>query len=82
MPTKVGRFPWTRDDGREVTRLRIRCDCGVVVDCVRDVNPCDCARDYNMSGQVLAPRHEWGEETGEHPSDLQFPIGSLPGDDW
>lgn len=29
-------------------------------------NTCDCGRDYNMSGDVLAPRSHWGEETGEH----------------
>jgi len=29
-------------------------------------NACNCGADYNMSGQRLAPRSEWGEETGEH----------------
>ena len=29
-----------------------------------------CGADYNGSGQLLAPRHLWGEETGEHPADL------------
>ena len=29
-----------------------------------------CGADYNMSGQRLAPRHFWGEETGEHWSEL------------
>lgn len=29
-------------------------------------NTCDCGADYNMSGQRLAPREQWGEETGEH----------------
>lgn len=29
-------------------------------------NTCDCGADYNMSGQLLAPREQWGEETGEH----------------
>ena len=29
-----------------------------------------CGSDYNGSGQLLAPRHLWGEETGEHPADL------------
>jgi len=33
-------------------------------------NTCgDCGADYNMSGQRLAPRQFWGEETGEHPND-------------
>jgi hypothetical protein len=29
-----------------------------------------CGADYNGSGQLLAPRHLWGEETGEHLADL------------
>ena len=29
-----------------------------------------CGSDYNGSGQLLAPRHLWGEETGEHSADL------------
>ena len=30
-------------------------------------NTCEiCEDDYNASGQLLAPRHFWGEETGEH----------------
>ena len=29
-----------------------------------------CGADYNGSGQLLAPRHLWGEETNEHPADL------------
>jgi len=34
-------------------------------------NSCpDCGADYNWSGQRLAPREQWGEETGEHPADI------------
>ena len=33
-------------------------------------NSCDCGREYNSSGQLLAGRECWGEETGEHPADL------------
>jgi len=29
-----------------------------------------CGADYNGSGQILAPRHLWGEETGETSADL------------
>lgn len=82
MATKIGYVSWTTDTGRAVKRLEIRCDCGLRVLCSRDVNPCECARDYNMSGQVMAPRNQWGEETGEHPADILLPLGSLPGDDW
>lgn len=81
MATKVGTIPFIRDDGRTVTRIVIRCDCGLKVYCTGDVNPCECARDYNMSGQAMTPRNQWGEETGEHPADIAYP-GRLPGDDW
>ena len=30
----------------------------------------NCGADYNGSGQLLAHRSLWGEETGEHPTDL------------
>ena len=34
-------------------------------------NECDkCGAEYNMSGQRLAPRSQWGEETGETSSDF------------
>jgi len=29
-----------------------------------------CGADYNSSGQRLAPREQWGEETGEHWVDI------------
>lgn len=33
-------------------------------------NSCPCGADYNGSGQLLAPREQWGEETGEHIADI------------
>lgn len=33
-------------------------------------NTCQCGADYNMSGQRLAPRSQWGEETGESLADI------------
>lgn len=48
-----------------------QCDCGAEVVLDRFTNSCDCGRDYNMSGQELAPREQWGEETGESYADLQ-----------
>lgn len=34
-------------------------------------NTCDfCGADYNLDGQRLAPRSQWGEETGETLSDI------------
>jgi len=51
-----------------VTQERIgECECGEHVYLTRFTNTCyDCATDYNMSGQRLAPREQWGYETGEH----------------
>ena len=47
------------------------CDCGCEVTLDRFTNTCDgCNRDYNGSGQLLAPRSQWGEETGESYADL------------
>ena len=43
-----------------------RCSCGRRVSLANFTNTCDCNRDYNMSGQLLAAREQWGEETGEH----------------
>lgn len=33
-------------------------------------NTCECGEEYNSAGQRLAPRSQWGEETGEHPVDI------------
>lgn len=44
--------------------------CGSEVHLDGFTNTCEkCETDYNMSGQELAPREYWGEETGEHWSD-------------
>jgi hypothetical protein len=49
---------------------------GECEDCGQDVvlhgftNTCECGVDYNMSGQRLADRSQWGEETGESVSDI------------
>lgn len=42
-----------------------RCVCGREVELFGFTNTCECGIDYNMSGQALAPREQWGEETGE-----------------
>lgn len=50
----------------------IRCQCGgeVALEMVM-TNTCDkCHRDYNSSGQLLAPREQWGWDTGESVSDI------------
>lgn len=47
-----------------------RCVCGEEVELSGFTNTCDCGRDYDSSGVLLAPRSQWGEETGEHPADI------------
>jgi hypothetical protein len=49
----------------------IKCACGRKVYCQGMTTTCECGREYNWAGQQLAPRNQWGEETGEHPSDLE-----------
>ena len=46
------------------------CDCGREVELGHFTCPCDCGRDYNWAGQLLAPRSQWGYETGESLSDI------------
>lgn len=50
-----------------VEPAEFECTCGSTVELHGFTNTCECCgRDYNMSGQLLAPREQWGEETGEH----------------
>lgn len=43
----------------------VKC-CGQWVLCRGFTSTCDrCGADYNWTGQLLAPREQWGEETGE-----------------
>lgn len=45
--------------------------CGQKVYLDRFTNTCDnCGTDYNSAGQELAPREQWGEETGESLADI------------
>jgi hypothetical protein len=47
------------------------CSCGTNVLLEGFTNTCDnCGKDYNLGGQELAPRSQWGEETGESLSDI------------
>lgn len=49
----------------------IKCEqCGKKVVCDGFTNTCSCGADYNWNGTRLAPREQWGEETGEHPADI------------
>lgn len=48
-----------------------KCSCGEAVGLSGFTNTCPkCGRDYNSSGQELAPRKQWGCETGESLSDI------------
>jgi len=47
-----------------------RCYCGRAVILYGFTNTCECGREYNWAGQELAPRQQWGEETGENPADI------------
>jgi len=46
------------------------CECGREVYLSGFTCSCECGADYNSSGQRLAPRPQWGEETGESAADL------------
>lgn len=64
----------TLPDGT-ITRYEIprigRCHCGAEVELMYFTNTCEkCGRDYNTAGQELAPREQWGEETGESLGDI------------
>lgn len=48
-----------------------RCCCGEEVALEGFTNTCRrCGRDYNSAGQELAPRSQWGWDTGESLSDI------------
>jgi len=50
----------------------IVCKCGEKIELeARYINTCrKCGADYNASGKKLAPRSEWGTETGENLIDI------------
>lgn len=48
----------------------VLCHCGKEVRCTGFTNTCECGSDYNFAGQQLAPRSQWGEETGETADDI------------
>lgn len=57
---------YDEETGRLISHAVGRCKCGRNVFLDAFTCPCDCGRDYNQSGDLLAPRKQWGEETGEH----------------
>ena len=48
----------------------IKCSCDRELILFGFTNTCDCGKDYNQSGQLLALRSQWGEETGESLGDI------------
>lgn len=65
--TTVKEFATTWPDSGKPRLVRVvTCDCGDEIWCYDFTQTCSCGVDYNMSGQRLAPRSQWGEETGEH----------------
>jgi hypothetical protein len=50
--------------------ILVKCDCGEEVVCQGFTSTCKCGADYNWSGQRLASRSQWGEETGESYADI------------
>lgn len=61
-------------DGRDHVRWEMKCGCGETVRLDRFTNTCNCGREYNMDGSLLAPRSQWGEETGETAADIELGI--------
>lgn len=47
-----------------------KCVCGEWLELNNFTNACVCGRDYNSNGTLLAPREQWGEETGETATDI------------
>lgn len=65
-------FPPHNPDGPFPAPEGLTCDCGTFLDYPgpgRDYYCPHCHRDYNSAGQRLAPRCQWGEETGETAAD-------------
>lgn len=50
--------------------VEVLCDCGRTVICDGFTNTCECGRDYDRNGALLASRSQWGEETGETVADI------------
>ena len=70
------------DGRRNVSRPVVQCVCGEEVLCMHNTNTCECGADYKMSVQRLADRSQWGQETGEHPTDVLNGMDHDLGADW
>jgi hypothetical protein len=74
---------YRRGDG-SLLAVKFKCDCGQMIDATPlfTITCDDCGRDYNASGQLLAPREQWGEETGESYADITAPGDALEDGGW
>jgi len=66
----VGKCKHYRDGWQEVERNVGLCPCGHKVELREYTNTCVCDKDYGFDGGLLAPRSQWGEETGESETDV------------
>ena len=69
----IGKMKHYKESGygyREVERKIGMCPCGHKVELLEVTNTCVCERDYGFNGDLLAPRSQWGEETGESATDV------------
>ena len=49
----------------EGTPAILECDCGEEIPLYGFTNTCECGTDFSRSGEKLAPRSQWGWDTGE-----------------
>ena len=56
--------------GNKVEPAIWKCSCGRELTCEEFTNTCECGKDYNWNGTLLASREQWGEETAESLSDI------------
>ncbi len=66
----------TEIDGELVRQaVIVKCNCGRKheIEPFTGDNFCSCGQEYNAFGQELAPREQWGEETGECLADIYNP---------
>lgn len=72
MSERLIKYTERDDAGNVISPAVIKCDCGNKLEVwrSRDVLCDHCHREYNCFGQLLAPRSQWGEETGESLSDI------------
>jgi len=63
--------PRLQKNTRRVTNHAVGgCECGRKLTLASFTNSCRCGREYNQGGQKLAPRAQWGDDTGESVSEI------------